>query len=498
MENRNLSNLLAPWVPNAPNRMLKEMTLDSRHAATGDLFLAISGYQTDGRRYILQAIAQGVSAVIAQTNSEAEEGKIYELNGIPLIFLHRLHERLSALAGRFYDQPSWALRLVGVTGTNGKTTTAHLLAQWAKLLGEVSSVMGTIGNGMIGHMRPAAHTTALANEVQKTLSQLHQKGASFTAMEVSSHGLVQHRVNALHFSAAIFTNLSRDHLDYHGDMKQYEAAKWRLLNELDVGLRIINIDDTIGRRWLYKLPEAIAVSIHSNLPTQWKGGWLCASKIEYHSRGTDISFRSSWGDGTIQSPLLGEFNVSNLLLALTTLLGLGYSLRQLLDTADHLQSVFGRMEMFYAPGYPQTLVDYAHTPDALEKALIAARLHCYGKLWCVFGCGGDRDKGKRPLMGAVAEQYADRVIITNDNPRGEAEQDIINNIKSGLLDVNRTQVIASRVEAVTSAIMEASPTDIVLVAGKGHEDYQIIHQKRLVYSDRTTVAKILGCWHDSI
>ncbi|MBT9432401.1 UDP-N-acetylmuramoyl-L-alanyl-D-glutamate--2,6-diaminopimelate ligase [Candidatus Sodalis endolongispinus] len=492
MTDRNLRELLVPWVPDATERVLREMTLDSRIAAAGDLFVAVAGHQTDGRRYIPQAIAQGVAAVVAQAEGEAEEGEISELRGVPVIYLHHLHARLSALAGRFYQQPSRALRLVGVTGTNGKTTTTHLLAQWAQLLGETSAVMGTVGNGVLGHIHPADNTTGSPIEVQQLLSQLQRQGARFAAMEVSSHGLVQHRVSDVHFAAAVFTNLSRDHLDYHGDMAQYEAAKWRLFSELDVSQRIINADDATGRRWLERLPQAIAVAVSEALPMERHGDWLCAGEVRYHARGAEIPFRSSWGEGTLNSPLVGQFNVSNLLLALTTLLALGYPLPALLECASRLQSVCGRMEVFHTEGRPTVLVDYAHTPDALEKALAAARLHCHGKLWCVFGCGGDRDKGKRPLMGAIAEQFADRVIITDDNPRGEAAQDIINDIKSGLLDAGRVQAISGRAEAVTSAIMQAAPADLVLVAGKGHEDYQIIGQQRLDYSDRTTVARLLG------
>ncbi|MGL9769678.1 MAG: UDP-N-acetylmuramoyl-L-alanyl-D-glutamate--2,6-diaminopimelate ligase [Sodalis sp. (in: enterobacteria)] len=492
MTSRNLRELLAPWVLNAPERVLKEITLDSRKAGAGDLFMAVAGHQTDGRYYIPQAIAQGVAAVIAQAENEVKGGQIHELHGVPVIYLHYLYTHLSALAGRFYQNPSRALCLVGVTGTNGKTTIAHLLAQWTQLLGETSAVMGTLGNGLLGHIHPAENTTGSPIEVQQLLSLFQRQGAHIAAMEVSSHGLVQHRVNDVHFSAAVFTNLSRDHLDYHGNMTQYEAAKWRLFSDLDVDHRIINADDATGRHWLNMLPRAIAVAVSEALPLKFQGNWLCAGKIRYHAHGAEIPFRSSWGEGRLNSPLVGEFNVSNLLLTLTTLLALGYPMPTLLECACHLQSVCGRMETFHAEGYPTVLLDYAHTPDALEKVLVAARLHCYGKLWCVFGCGGHRDKGKRPLMGAIAEQYADRVIITNDNPRGEAAEDIINDIKSGLLDTSRVQTISDRADAIKSAIVQAAPVDLVLVAGKGHEDYQIIGQHRLNYSDRTTVARLLG------
>ena len=489
---RNLRDLLAPWVPGAPERPLRDMTLDSRSAASGDLFVAVAGHQADGRRFIPQAIAQGASAVIAEAEGEAADGDIRELHGVPVIYLAQLQQRLSALAGRFYRQPGEKLKLVGVTGTNGKTTTTQLLAQWANLLGETGAVMGTVGNGLYGRLAPTENTTGSAVEVQQVLHDLAGQGATLAAMEISSHGLVQHRVAALPFAAAVFTNLSRDHLDYHGDMQSYESAKWLLFSEHHPGQAIINADDEAGRRWLQKLPDAVAVTLEDNLQPGCHGRWLKATDVRYHDNGAHICFRSSWGDGEIESRLMGAFNVSNLLLALATLLALGYSLDRLVESASQLQPVCGRMEVFNAPGKPTVVVDYAHTPDALEKALEAARLHCKGQLWCLFGCGGDRDKGKRPLMGAIAEQFADVVVITDDNPRSEEPMAIVNDILSGLLDPGRARVVSGRAQAVTNTVMQAQPDDIVLVAGKGHEDYQVIGNRRLDYSDRLTVARLLG------
>ena len=492
MADRNLRDLLAPWVPAAPERQLREMILDSRIAAAGDLFVAVVGHQADGRRYIPQAIAQGVAAVIAEAEGQAEDGEICEMHGVPVIYLSQLSQRLSALAGRFYQQPAERLRLIGVTGTNGKTTTTQLLAQWSQLLGETAAVMGTVGNGLLGQVCPTENTTGSAVDVQHILNDLATQGATVAAMEVSSHGLVQHRVAALPFAAAVFTNLSRDHLDYHGDMASYEAAKWSLFAQHEVGQAIINADDEVGQRWLAKLPDAVAVTMQANLQPGCRGRWLKAASVNYHDNGATVHFSSSWGDGEIESSLMGAFNVSNLLLALATLLSLGYPFDELVKTANQLQPVCGRMEVFNAPGKPTVVVDYAHTPDALEKALEAARLHCQGQLWCVFGCGGDRDRGKRPLMGGIAEQFADRVVVTDDNPRTEEPQAIIKDILAGLLDAGHVQVIHGRAEAVTSAIMQAKEQDVVLVAGKGHEDYQVVGHRRLDYSDRTTVARLLG------
>lgn len=488
----NLRELLAPWVPIAPRRAIREIILDSRIAAAGDLFMAVTGHQTDGRHFISQAIAQGVAAVVAEADDEIHDGEILEVNGVPVIYLGQLKQHLSALGNRFYQQPSRKLRLIGVTGTNGKTTITHLLAQWAQLLGEVSAVMGTIGNGLYNNIQPTNNTTESAIKIQQLLAQLYHNGATFSAMEVSSHSLVQYRVKDLYFAATIFTNLSRDHLDYHEDMMQYEAAKWQLFDKLSINTSIINADDATGQRWLDKLPQAVAVSVISTLPQSKHNSWLQAIAVNYHLKGADIQFNSSWGGGVIHSQLLGEFNVSNLLLALATMLVLGYPLSALLASASKLHSVIGRMEVFHTNNWPTVVVDYAHTPDALEKALRAVRLHCNGKIWCVFGCGGERDKGKRPLMGAIAERYADHIVITDDNQRSEEPWNIITEIKHGLLDTSRAISFPGRSEAVTSVIMQALPEDLVLVAGKGHENYQIIGQQRLQYSDRHTVAQLLG------
>lgn len=492
MADRNLRDLLAQLGVSAPDKVLREMTLDSRKVEAGDLFLAVQGHQTDGRQYISQAIAQGVAAIIAEAQGVAEAGTIRYMHGVPVTYINNLNNQLSLLAGEFYQHPAAKLQLIGVTGTNGKTTTTQLIAQWAKGLGEASAVMGTVGNGMLGQIVPSENTTGSAVDVQAELQLLVDKQATLVAMEVSSHGLVQGRVVALPFTATVFTNLSRDHFDYHGDMQSYAATKWLLFSTHKSDKQIINVDDDTGLQWLERLPQACAVSIDNRIPTAWQGAWLGVEQIDYHDRGATIHFNSTWGKGILQSPLMGAFNVNNVMLAMATLLMMGYPLDALIKSSTALQPVCGRMEVFSSPGRPIVVVDYAHTPDALEKALIAIRLHCHGKLWCVFGCGGDRDKGKRALMGSVAEQYANFVVLTDDNPRSEEPKAIINDILSGFLDPGRAIPIVGRVEAVTSAIMQANADDVILIAGKGHEDYQIIGDRRLDYSDRLTVARLLG------
>ncbi|AAZ40781.1 UDP-N-acetylmuramoylalanyl-D-glutamate--2, 6-diaminopimelate ligase [Candidatus Blochmanniella pennsylvanica str. BPEN] len=495
-DSRNLYKLFIPYVFNNPTSpALTGMELDSRNIVLGNLFVAVKGSKTDGRLYIDYAIKKGASAVLLESWSDITISKkySYHLNKIPVVHVNYLPRYLSDIAGSFYNHPSRFLDLIGVTGTNGKTTITHLLARWVQLLGKKSAVMGTLGNGMLNNMCLSNNTTCSSIDAQKILSQFVKDKITFVAMEVSSHGLNQYRVDALYFKAAIFTNLSHDHLDYHGNVMQYSMSKWRLFDELCVEKYIINADDPVGCRWLYYLPQAIAVTITRNLPFFWKGKWICALKVNYHIHGTDITFDSSWGHGVIHSQLLGEFNVSNLLLALGTLLILGYPLSLLVHTSSQLQPVAGRMEVFRSHGYPTVIVDYAHTPDALEKVLISIRQFYYwGQLWCVFGCGGDRDPSKRALMGCIVSRYADYIIITNDNPRTEEPQSIINDITRGITHRKKIiKIIQNRCCAIQTAILKASLEDVILISGKGHEKYQIIGNNRIYHSDKDIVENFL-------
>lgn len=472
---------------------LNKMTLDSREVGKGDLFVALKGHQLDARQFIPKAIEQGAKLVLAEADEGVQAAELdakfakYNLDrsACTVIAVPNLARHLSEIAGLFYANPSEKLTLVGITGTNGKTTTAQLFAQWRNLLGGKSAVMGTIGNGLYGQVKEAVNTTGSAVEIQRNLADFVAQGADFCAMEVSSHGLVQHRAEALQFDLAIFTNLSRDHLDYHNTMEEYAAAKFRLFSELNTKAQVINADDEIGQQWLAKLPQAVAVSTNSAYqPTQAQ--WIKATRVAFTLQGATIEFESSWGNGTLSSRLIGAFNVSNLLTTLAGMLVLGYDLQKLIDTAPLLQGVSGRMECITGdnPENPMVIVDYAHTPDALEKALEAAREHCEGELWCVFGCGGDRDRGKRPLMARIAEVNADRVIVTDDNPRTEDPDVIFADIMAGFKKPNKVQQMHIRQYAIEQAIAQADGKDVVLIAGKGHEDYQIIGTKKYHFSDQ--------------
>lgn len=470
---------------------INELVLDSRNVKEGDLFVAVKGHHVDATRFIEQAILAGASAVLAETDSADKHLYIEYQHEKPVIHYYHLSANLSEIADKFYDSPSKKLTLVGVTGTNGKTTVSQLLAQWAQQLGHKAAVMGTIGNGLLGQMVEAINTTGSPIEIQSSLASFVNAGADFAAIEVSSHGLVQRRVEALDFDAAIFTNLSRDHLDYHGTMEAYAQAKKRFFSELNPRLQILNADDPIGREWLAELPNAIAVSCDVDFQPKSER-WLKAISIRFTHDGAIIDFASSWGNGTLNSPLIGAFNVSNLLLVMATLLALGYSLNDLTRTVSALKGVCGRMEVIKVSGKPAVIVDYAHTPDALEKALIAAREHCSGKLWCVFGCGGDRDTGKRPLMAKVAEQFADMIVVTKDNPRTEDPDKIESDIIAGFSNMDKVGLIPDRDQAIEFAIQGANENDLILIAGKGHEDYQIIGNEILYFSDQETAAFYLN------
>ncbi|MBL0474064.1 UDP-N-acetylmuramoyl-L-alanyl-D-glutamate--2,6-diaminopimelate ligase [Aeromonas veronii] len=483
---RALDALLRPFGIQAQALTLTDIQLDSRRVVPGSLFVAIRGHQVDGRRFIEQAVAQGATAVVFEEDGEF----IPPSTPVPCIGMRDLPAHLSALAGYFYDQPAQKLDLVGITGTNGKSTTALLVANWRTLLGGKAGVMGTIGNGLFGNLSEAENTTGSAVQVQANLAALQAQGADLVAMEVSSHGLVQHRVAALPFAAAVFTNLSRDHLDYHGTMEAYGAAKEQLLQLVDESNAVINRDDELGAKWLKKYPAAVAFSVDGPIEHH-SGRQLTAQQLDFHQQGFRAQINSSWGNGVLSAPLLGRFNVSNVLAAMGVMLVLGYDFNELLATAPQLQPVTGRMECFGGGDTPLAVVDYAHTPDALEKALQALRVHCTGQLWCLVGCGGDRDRGKRPMMAAMAEQYADRVILTDDNPRTEEPARIMADMVAGLRDPAAVQVEHDRVNAIALAIGQASKQDIILVAGKGHEDYQIIGTDKRHYSDRETVAAAL-------
>ena len=466
--------------------LIRELTLDSRKVRPGDLFLAVPGTQQDGRVHIADAIARGAAAVAY----EAEGAAVMTASSAELVALKGLAGQLSAIAGRFYGEPSRGLHLIGITGTNGKTSVSQLLAQALDLLGERCGIVGTLGNGFYNALALGRHTTPDPVGVQATLADMKNAGARAVAMEVSSHGLHQGRVTALAFDVAVFTNLSRDHLDYHGSMQAYAEAKAMLFNKPSLRCRVLNLDDAYGR-------ELAAVEQESRLISyslEDSSAYLYCREAHFDEQGVRAILVTPRGEGSLRSSLLGRFNLSNLLAVVGTLLGMDYPLDEILQLLPQLQGPIGRMQRLGGGKQPLVVVDYAHTPDALEKVLQALRPHAKGRLLCLFGCGGDRDSGKRPLMAAVVERLADGVLVTDDNPRTEAPEQIFRDIRAGFTKPESVQFVHGRGQAIAQLIAAASADDVLVLAGKGHEDYQEINGERQPFSDLVEAAKALAVW----
>lgn len=477
-----LSTLLAGFLetPLVHDPEISGITLDSRTVQQGWLFIAVPGARTDGRAYIAGAYSRGAAATVYEVNGFEPDARSANAIGV-----RALRQHIGAIADRFYGAPSRKLKVVGVTGTNGKTTTTHLLAQVLDRPDARCGLIGTLGSGFPGQLDPSLHTTPDAVSVHRLMAGFVAAGAKAVCMEVSSHALDQARVAGVAFDIAVFTNLTRDHLDYHGDMDAYAAAKARLFDFPHLKAAVINQDDAFGRELIERLRGRTPV-----LSFGLQGGDVQANAVETSPDGLTLTIATPHGEVQLRSPLLGRFNAANLLAVLAVLLAAGVPLAEAANTLAHAQPVAGRMERFGgSDAQPLVVVDYAHTPDALEKALQALREHTQGKLVCVFGCGGDRDRGKRAQMGRIAEQLADVVILTNDNPRHEDPASIINEIATGMQAT--PTAVPDRVQAIRTALSEARAGDIVLVAGKGHEDYQQFGDRRLMYSDRDTVRALL-------
>jgi len=458
------------------------ITLDSRQVKTGDLFVALNGATTDGRHYIDVAIAQGATVVLCEL-SDASVSTIEYRGQIPVINIVNLSLCLSGIASEFYQHPQRHLKLIGVTGTNGKTTVTQIIAQWLEKLGHRTYCMGTLGNGLTGALVESPNTTLNAIDLIANIARAKSLAADYVVMEVSSHGLELGRVSGLTFDIAAFTNLSQDHLDFHGDMASYARAKKQLFSVQYSKQSVLNGNDEIALQWAQEWQYDNALSsFNQKLPHASQ--YVMAKNINYSSDGIDAVIDSSFGEGTLHSKLLGQFNVDNLLCAINVLCLSGFSLANILALAPEIDSIAGRMEVFQQGESPTVVVDYAHTPDALSQTIIALRRHCTGQVTVMFGCGGDRDSSKRSLMAQAAEQLADSLIITQDNSRSEQFSDILADMKTGLLDSTAVQVEADRTTAVKLAIASATFGDIVLLAGKGHEDYQIIDNQRIDYNER--------------
>ncbi len=479
-----LSQLIPELLP-AQDVSVSGLVLDSRHVRPGDAFVAIAGFGAHGLGFVEQARAHGAVAILFEPPAPPELPAPGDAIAVP-----GLRARLGAMADRFHGHPSHAMTMVGVTGTNGKTSTVQLLAQAWKLLGVESGSVGTLGVGLYGHAVPTGFTTPLVLQMHHALAQLRDAGAQAVAMEVSSHALDQGRVDAVHYDVAVFTNLTRDHLDYHGDMASYGAAKARLFGRPGLKTAVLNLDDGFGRGLAASLaPELQGVGVSSQGQA---AAAVRAEALQLDNQGLAFELHLAGQVQRVSSPLLGRFNVDNLLAVAGVLHAQGHSPAQIAAVLSQLQPIRGRMNRLGGDGArPLVVIDYAHTPDALEQALDNLRGHLHGRLVCVFGCGGERDSGKRPQMAAIAERAADEVIVTDDNPRGEDGDRIVTDILAGFAEAGAVTVQRDRAAAIAAAIAQAGADDIVLIAGKGHEPYQEIAGVRHAFDDTEVAARAL-------
>jgi UDP-N-acetylmuramoyl-L-alanyl-D-glutamate--2,6-diaminopimelate ligase len=514
---RSLAELTAGFAAVPEAVRVSDVTLDSRSVEAGALFLACRGTARHGLEFAEQAVGRGARAILYESGSAAAESRLAEslppnvrkavaAGTLFIAPVPRLAAEVGTIADRFFESPSQSLAIAGFTGTNGKTTCAYLTAQALQKLGRRGGYLGTLGSGLPGSIRALELTTPDAVTVHRQLAALRALGAECVAMEVSSHALAQGRVNGVRFRAAAFTNLTRDHLDFHGSMEAYGAAKARLF-ERDLAARIVNVDDAFGRELARRFDGAAGRLFLTGRQPVERGSigagrdaeHLWARDVRLEPAGILFTLDSSRGAARVEAPLLGDFNVENLLTVLGVLLALDVPLDRAVAVLRECSAPPGRMQIVRgAESDPIAIVDYAHTPDALAKALHAARRHCAGALRVVFGCGGDRDRGKRAPMGRTARELADEVIVTDDNPRTEDPGRIVADILEGIeapapeaaasgertTAANTVRVQHDRASAIGEALAHSGAGDVVLIAGKGHEDYQIVGRERRPFSDQ--------------
>ncbi len=472
---------------------INRLVMDSRIVQAGDLFIALPGLTSDGRDYIDDAIERGARAILWQCEQGAVPIPVSwrpssSGNRVPVIAIEDLTNKVGVLADRFYHSPSKSLYAIGITGTNGKTSCSHFIAQAVEPYSHCG-VIGTMGWGFTHALQASTHTTPDAITCHYWLRNMLDAGAKSVAMEVSSHALDQGRVAGIHFDCAVFTNLSHDHLDYHGDMESYGNAKRKLFQLDSIQHLVINVDDPFGQEL------ASQNSANKNLLRygldRYNSPDISATDIEADESGTRFTLLTRDSRSEVHTHIYGLFNVYNLLATAGVMLSMDMSLEQIVHRLSSLDGIEGRLEVIGETGKPVFVIDYAHTPDALEQAIEAIQQHFKGNIWCVVGCGGDRDRQKRPAMGAIAERYADRVVITSDNPRTESPQVIADNMLAGMEKPDSAVVELDRKLAIQYAFENANDTDVILVAGKGHEDYQIIGNQKYPFSDKAIIKTLL-------
>jgi len=473
----NLKDLLH-GITDAPPIKYNNICDDSRYVNKGTVFFAVKGLSSDGCDFIESAISSGACAVVYEPPYDLSNIE----TSIPIIAVEDLKLEIANIVSRHYESSINEMSIIGVTGTNGKTTVSWLIHQGFKKIGYKSGYIGTLGYGL-ENLNLNELTTPSCMKLHKILSEFQNSGVEYVVMEISSHAIDQRRIEGINFNSVIFTNLSRDHIDYHGNMENYGETKAKLFLERQSKIKIININDSFGRSLIERVDEeVISTSIEPiNID---KDKFISVTKYETNGSGFDIDLKSSWGTFKTHVPLLGTFNIENVIQTIALFLSLGFSLSKIQTIIEGMKAPSGRMESVDVDNnhlLPKVLVDFSHTPDALKLSLQSIRDHYDGKIWCVFGCGGDRDRGKRKMMGKIAERYADYVIVTSDNPRNENPDKIISDILEGIS--SQVKIIVNREEAINFAIMKANKNEIILIAGKGHESYQKIGEETLKFSD---------------
>ncbi len=476
-----------------PPLAVTDITTNSRNAVGDGLFLACVGLQHHGLDFLDGALRAGVKAVAWEPATGVSAPDLpANVTGIEI---PGLRSKLGVIADRFFCSPSSSLAVTGITGTNGKTTTAFLVTEALNRLSHRAGYMGTLGYGLRGDLQPSALTTPGCITVHRRLREMANAGASHVIAEVSSHALTQQRVDGVRFKVAALTNVSRDHLDYHGSMQRYAEAKARLFIGTGIRTAVINVGDQYGVELVSQLNSGtnlISVAL-VNTGSDFPGARLIGRLTGARAEGLGLQLSGDFGDGILESSLWGRFNAENLAMATGILLALGISLQDAIQALAGSDAPPGRMELIKSGGgKPTVVVDFAHTPDALGKALEAVRDHSRGQIWCVFGCGGDRDRGKRESMGVIASSLADHAIVTDDNPRSEDPQQIIADIIAGMDSNDGIQIVRDREKAIDLAIRSAGTDDVVLIAGKGHESVQLIGDQKYAFSDSAVARSTLG------
>jgi UDP-N-acetylmuramoyl-L-alanyl-D-glutamate--2,6-diaminopimelate ligase len=497
-----LDKLLEDWAnvqSNFSNTAITGLSIDSRTVDRGDMFFALHGLQQHGVEYSHQAVEKGAVAMVWESSNQVRKERLPP--GVPCVEIDALQSKVGSICKRFYNNPSAHLNVIAVTGTDGKTSVSQFIAQAFNQLNVSCGVVGTLGYGVYPHLEEASHTTPDAVRLHKLLYGLKLDDVNNVVLEASSHGLSQGRLKGVEVDTAVFTNLGRDHMDYHKSDEEYFNAKKILFQIPELKNAIINIDDEAGKHLedeFSKQLNVITYSIKGNAVKSER--YVNATNIRYEGGETHFTILSSWGEGEIKTALFGKFNISNLLAVTGVLLASGMEFDDVVRVVKNIKTVPGRMEFVsiasnvdasnsYEAGVPDVVVDYAHTPQALNNVLKVLQEHCHGKLWCVFGCGGNRDQGKRKLMAESVEAYADEAVVTDDNPRNEDSKAITDQIEEGFTSL-KYSVIHDRRQAIEYAIKNAGHKDLVLIAGKGHEAVQIIGQDHLPFDDKKIAKEI--------